>query len=46
MNFFAYDPLVKKINKFKNLTICNNYEEAIIDSNIVILSTPNKDIKK
>ncbi len=46
IEFFAYDPLVKKINKFKNLTICNNYEEAIIGSNIVILSTPNKEYKK
>ncbi len=46
VQFFAYDPLVKKINKYKNLTICNNYEEAVISSNIVILSTPNKEYKK
>ena len=46
ITFYAYDPIVTKTKKYKNLILCENYYEAIKSSNIVIVATPHKDFLK
>ncbi len=42
----AFDPIVKKINKIKNLKISKNSHETIKGCDILIITTPWKEFKK
>ena len=46
ITFYAYDPIVTKTKKYKNLILCKNYNEAIKSSNIIVLSTPHNEFLK
>jgi len=42
----AFDPIVKKIDKIKNVIICKNSHETIKGCDILIITTPWKEFKK
>ena len=42
----AFDPVVKKIDKIKNVKICKNSHETINGCDILIITTPWKEFKK
>jgi UDPglucose 6-dehydrogenase len=42
----AFDPVVKKIDKIKNVKICKNSHETIKGCDILIITTPWKEFKK
>ena len=42
----AFDPIVKKIDKIKNVMICKNSHETIKGCDILIITTPWKEFKK
>jgi len=42
----VFDPIVEKIDKIKNVKICNNSHETIKGCDILIITTPWKEFKK